>query len=329
MAELRKWPMALNQPGYDYPAELFRAQYYGSTSGGNGVSDPGALKVTAQPAPDGTVSIVPGGAYARSTYAGASGQSYYTHNFQPFTLTIPPTGSASDGRHDLVILRVCDPQYDQHPDHPGGEISEEEAANYDFWWFEIHQGRAVRTAFDFPHVKLAHIRRGANQTIVRPQDIYDLRELANPKTAVHPHALNMPAGTNQSVHTGSTVWPTLSTHTAHIPEFATQAKVIAGWNQLHAHREAGSAAPAHGNARIGLSLGGETIYTQQTHWNTTGDQNFERFGIALADTVSIPEHFRGEDVTVQFFATKYPGPNAYVDSNSSTSLTLFFEQGVV
>lgn len=325
MADLKRWPLALNQPGYDYPAELFRAQYYGSTAGGNGVGDPGALKVLAQPAPDGTVSIVPGGAYVRSTYAGAQGQSYYAHNFQPYTLDIPPTGSASGGRHDLLILRVCDPQYDQHPDHPGGEISAEEAAGYDFWWFELHQGRSATTDFDFPHVKLAHIRRPANTTIVSPEHIVDLRELAKPQIQPHVRGNNLTSDDEQSLHSGTTVWPTDATHTARIPEWSTRVQVLANWSTIRTQ----GTSPVLGLVRVFLiHPDGTELSTQESRWRVAGGADRDTRNIVLADNMAVPEKFRGEDVRVELRGTKLSGPNVYMTGNSSWSLQLFFEQEI-
>jgi len=331
MAELKNWPWILNQPGYEYPAELVRAQHYDATSGGNGVGSPTAMKVTAQPAPDGTVSILPGGATAVSTYAGADGQSYHAQNFQPFMLDVPPTGSSAGGRHDLVILRVCDPQYDEHPEHGGGPISAEEAANYDFWWYELHQGKPVRLEFDFPHVKLAHIRRGPNQTIVRPEDIHDIRELANPKNRVHMFARNLYLSEQQSLHSAERIWPQVGTHTVHIPEFATRLHLQASWGTVRSHEEAGSGRLAQGWVQVHfVHPDGDRLIGQQASWNTSGDQNRERFNIVLGDQRPIPEKFRGEDVTVEFRGRKTNvGPNIYMDGDSSISLITYFEQGVL
>ena len=329
MADLKRWPMALNQPGYEYPAELFRAEHHDATSGGNGVGAPTALKVTAQAAADGTVSILPGGATIKSTYAGADGQSYHARNFQPFTLEVPPTGSASGGRHDLVILRVCDPQYDTHPDHGGGEISAEEAANYDFWWFELLQNRAASTAFDFPHVKLAQIRRGPNQTIVTSDDIVDLRELANPKNYLHMRANNLNMADAQSLHTGSKVWPEQATHTMHIPEWATHVQMHAAWGTVHAHQTTENTA-ASGQVRVALVLPGEgTISSQQSTWRTVEGSNRERFNIVLGDNRPVPAAFRGRDVQVELRGTKTWGANIYMDGDSTWTVQLYFEQDVL
>lgn len=325
---VRKWPLALNQPGYDYPAEVFRAQHYGASAGGNGVVDPGALKVVAQPAPDGTVSVVPGGAYAKSTYAGAAGQSYYVPSFEPEVLTIPPTGSASGGRHDLVILRVCDPQYDVHPEQPGGEITAEEAANYDFWWFEIHQGKPATATFDFPFVRLAGINRPANTTIVAPEHITDLRELANPQNHLHMRGNNLISDDRQSLHSGTTIWPNDATHYMKIPEFATNVVIRGSWETVAANRENRS----QGTAVIALvHPDGSEIKTQQTRWRNVRDGDSTRdesLNIHNSDSRPVPAKFRGETVRVEMRATKISGPNVYMDGNSSWAVTLYFEQEI-
>ena len=326
MADLKRWPYALNQPGYEYPAEMFRAEHHDATSGGNGVGAPTALKVTAQAAPDGTEQILPGGAKGKAAYAGAAVRTSRARNFQPYTLDVPATGSASGGRHDLVILRVCDPQYDVHPDHAGGEITAEEAAQLDFWWLEIHQGKSATTSFDFPFVPLAHIRRGPNQTIVRPEDIIDLRKLANPQTLLHMRANNLVSSDTQSLHTGSKVWPTDATHTVRVPEFATRVHALANWSNILAERTTAVQALV----RIFLiHPDGTELSTQESRWRPIAGTGCERFNVVLSDNRPIPEKFRGEDVRVELRGTKLSGPNVYMDGNSSWSLQLYFEQEIV
>lgn len=329
MADIKQWPYALNQPGYDYPAELFRAQHYDATSGGNGVGSPTALKVSAQPAPDGTVRISPGGATIRSTYPGAEGQSYHAQNFQPYTLTVPPRGSGGE-RHDLVILRVCDPQYDVHPDHPGGEISEEEAADYDFWWFELHQGRAANTTFDFPFVPLAHIRRPANTTIVTDDHIVDLRQMANPKTWLHMRANQLLDAETEYVYSETDVWPEDATQYVRFPEWATRLHVSATWGTIRSHHEHGdSGNPANGSVQVRFNHpDGDRYHTQASLWNFSGDQDSERISVVLGDNRPIPAKYRGELVRVEMLGNKRGGPNVYMDGASSWVLQLYFEQEI-
>lgn len=217
----KNWPWALNQPGYKYPAEMLRAQHYSKTSGGNGVSSPTALKVKAQPAPDGTVQVGPGGADAVSTYAGQIDQSYFAMNFQTQNVAVAPTGSASGGRTDLLVLRICDPENDEHPDAPG-EITAAQAADLSFWWFEVLQGVSFGATLPYPHVPLAEIRRPANTTIVAPEHIIDVRSLSNPQTdsAVITDVHGTSAPSDMGANNGS--WFTAFTQHIVVPEWCNK-----------------------------------------------------------------------------------------------------------
>lgn len=331
MAELRRVPWMLNQPGACYPAEYLRAQHHDATSGGTGVSTPEALKVEAQEAPDGSVRIAPGGGTAKSTYPGQENQSYQATNFQPYRFEIEPTGSASKGRHDLLIQRFIDPEHEDVPGYDGEyPIPKSTAQEMDFWWFEVYQGRSSKTEFDFPHVKLAHIRREPNKTIIEPSDITDLRRLAAPKTWLHMKARNLNIAETQSLHTGSKVWPTPQTHTVTFPQWATRLHVNATVGMARSHATAGDRGVASGNFLVFfIHPDGTEINTQQTDWRTAGDQDRERFNIVLAHTLKIPKKFRGEDITVEYRARKYGGPNVYADGATSYLTQVYFEQDVV
>jgi len=331
MADVKNWPWLLNQPfpeDVGYPAEIVRGQHFDATSGGNGVSSPRALKVVAQEAPDGTVQILPGGGTAVSNYPGVENQSYQATNFQPYTLTIPPTGSSSGGRHDLVIQRFLDPQFEDHPD-ADGELTPETAAMLDFWWFEVHQGKAATTKLDFPHVKLAHIKRPANTTIVEDPHIIDLRELANPKNHLHMRANNLNMADEQSLHTGSEVWPENATHTVRVPEWATHMQIHATVGMVRSHASAGDAGVARGNFQFRLTApDGTQSTTQQAEWSTAGDQDSERFTIVLGHNLAVREQARGQECTIDLLARKYFGPNVYADGATSWIVQVFFEQEV-
>lgn len=328
MADVKQWPWLLNQrfPEYmGYPAEIVRGQHFDATSGGNGVSSPRALKVVAQEAPDGTAQILPGGGTAVSNYAGVENQSYQATNFKPYTLDIPPTGSSSGGRHDLIIQRFLDPQYEKHPDADGA-LTPEVAATLDFWWFEVVQGRSADTKFSFPHVKLAHLKRPANTTIVEDSHITDLRKLANPKTWLHMRANNMITPDTQSLHSESTIWPTDATHTMRIPEYATRVQIWGNWASALAVGDSTS----EGVVVIALAHpDGSEIRTQQSRWrNTRTGSSSQTLDIMLGDSRPVPEKFRGQTVTVEMRGTKTRGPNVYMDGNSSWSVQLYFEQEI-
>ena len=331
----KKWPWPMNQPGQPYPAEILRAQHYAATSGGNGVSSPESFKVVAQSAPDGTVQVLPGGADVVSTYAGQSEQTYHARDFRPNTVEIAPTGSSSGGRHDLVVLRVCDPQFDDHPEaqrNEQGEITAEEAAKHDFWWIEVIQGRSATTPLPYPHVKLAHIRRPANTTIVTNDHIIDLRELSNPKNHLHMRSANLYMSEEQSLHTGGDgttpfEWPRSATHYARIPEWAEKVQIAASWGTVRASST--STGTARGVVHVYLiSPDGREIRTQQSSWRYAGGERSDRFNIVLGDDINIPASFRGQECRVELRGVKRTGPNIYMDGDSSWTLQLYFEQEI-
>lgn len=328
MADLKRWPWALNQPGYEYPAEYLRAQHFDATSGGNGVGSPTACKVVAQTAADGTVSILPGGATARSTYAGAEGQSYHMHVFAPIVVEVPQTGSASGGRNDLLVLRVSDPQYgDYPPGAPRRELTAEEAAEYDFWYPHLIQGTSAGVQLEYPHVKLAHIRRGPNATIVTSDDIRDLRELAVSKQRRFYAARNLNIGQEEGAHTNTSVWPRGATQTVEIPDFATRVVIGAQWGTVLTGPT--SSTPAYGNVQVALTHpDGTEIVTQASRWNS-GTVQGQRFNIVLGHFLNIPAKFRGQDATVEMLGVRLGGNSSPImDSMSSYILDLQFEQDV-
>lgn len=330
MADVKQWPWLLNQPfpeDMGYPAEIVRGQHFDATSGGNGVSSPRALKVQAQAAPDGTVQILPGGGTAVSNYAGVENQSYQATNFQPYTLDIPPTGSSSGGRHDLIIQRFLDPQYEDHPD-ADGELTPETAATLDFWWFEVHQGKSATTKFDFPHVKLAGIKRPANTTIVEDSHITDLRELANPKNHLHMRANNLKIADTVQLGSSDRVWPADATHTVRFPEFATRMKIMATWATVRSGSTTGSNR-AEGRVQVRLTHpNGDTQLTQMSEWRTPGDEANARFTFVLADSLGVRNSFRGQEIKVELVGRKYSGPNVFMDGVSSWAVQLYFEQEI-
>lgn len=333
------WPWAVNLPvpeGHGYPAEMLRAQHYASTSGGNGVSSPAAMKVVPQAAPDGTVQLLPGGADIVSTYDGMHEQSYYSHVFQTRMLVVPPTGSASGGRTDLVIRRICDPDFEDHPDVPPeqkGDISPELAVTLDLDWYELLPGHDENASLPYPHVKLAKIVRPANTTIVNASHIVDLRELSNPQVKLHMRSANLYMSEEQSLHTGGDgttpfVWPSSATHYAQVPEWAEKVQIAASWGTIRASHI--SPGMARGVVHVYLiNPEGREIRTQQSSWRYAGGERNDRFNIVLGDDINIPKSFRGKPCRVELRGVKRSGPNIYMDGDSTWTVQLFFEQGVV
>lgn len=226
MAPVPQYAWAIDQAGVKLPAAIMRGQHYDSTSGGTGVGSPRALKVLPQAAPDNTVMILPGGGTAVSTYAGHENQSYQATNFKPQTLEIPPTGSSSGGRTDLIIQRWLDPNEEPHPDYDGEyPIPAEIAKDLWYWRFECKPGMDRTARLDYPHVKLSELNRPANTTIVNESHITDLRELADPQSKTVPLSGSL-TETKSASRTGNYV--TFYEFLVDVPEWANRAAVTVG-----------------------------------------------------------------------------------------------------
>lgn len=296
MAPVPQYAWAIDQAGVKLPAAILRGQHYDATSGGIGVGSPRALKVLPQAAPDNTVMILPGGGTAVSTYAGHENQSYQATNFKPQTLEIPPTGSSSGGRTDLIIQRWLDPNEEPHPDYSGDyPIPAEIAKDLWFWRFEHKPGASATTRFDYPHVKLAEIRRPANTTIVTDAHITDLRKLA--KANSHPDKYEQMVGERTEVkRTGS--WNTLAEVPVDVPEWATHAAIDVGIGGAYMKGVAG-------RGDFGMTgLGNTSAVGHTPWWEARGDATgFRRIPyIQAGRKLNVRENYRGTTATIYIIA---------------------------
>lgn len=97
--------------GAEVTAAVARQTLFDATSGAEGVSSVGSMKVQALQTPGPKVRIAPGGAIINNRYTGGAGQSYAARNATQTEIPITATGSAG-GRTDLVVLRILDPDFE-------------------------------------------------------------------------------------------------------------------------------------------------------------------------------------------------------------------------
>ncbi len=287
MADIPQYAWAIDQAGPKLTAAILRGQHHDSTSGGTGVGSPRALKVVPQAAPDNTVLILPGGGTAKSTYPGHENQSYQGTNFKPQTLEIPPTGSSSGGRTDLIIQRFLDPNEEPHPDYSGEyPIPPEVAKTLWQWRIECKTGMDRTATFDYPHVQLGEIVRPANTTIVDDSHIIDLRQLANPKSDRVKVSQNV--NTRQEVTRTGTA-RRVAEFEVLVPEWATHAAIDVSLGGAYMRG-------ASGRGWLGIAAFNNTAYNETTPWweeggSTTG---FRRIPyIQAGRTLAIAPERRG------------------------------------
>lgn len=294
-------PYFIGIEGVRHSGEVVRHALYTSTGGAEGVSSPGALKVTASPAADKFIRIAPGGGLLVSKYAGASEQSYAARNASESAIEVPATGSGG-GRTDVVIMRILDPQYEgQMP------VGLEELNAFQYVRLELIQGVAdtVQTAKDlnlsYPAIALARIKRPLNKTIVENADITNLRELAQPRSLRRIISINPTA--NHPVPTaGYSSWPILAAQRPliSIPSWATVLKIVGHYGGI----EFIEPADAVGNTVVGIrtGFGAEGAENGIIVENTPGRGHYTVSGVH-----AVPLNVRGTKQLINVQATRSAG----------------------
>ncbi len=231
-----------------------------ATRGGNGISLPEDLKVTALPVAGAFVRVVrgpSGSAALRSRYPSAAGQSYLTLLSASEDVPVPATGSGG-GATRYVIQRVFDPKFE-------GQAAVAE--------FALITGPATlappyNLGLTYPHVVLARINQPASTATITQAMIQDLRSLAYPLQSRGLLTI-YPSQDHPIPTTGYASWPILAAQRPllDVPSWATRLDVVAHFSGIQFIEPAGiDANPTVAGIRSGFG--------------TEGSEN----GIIIADT---------------------------------------------
>lgn len=318
--------------GAAHSPEVVRQSLYDSTSGAEGISSVGALKVQAQATPGASVRVAPGGSLLNNRYPGGAGQSYSARNASQTTVPVAATGS-SGGRTDAVILRIVDPQYaGQPPADPNNfQYTRLETATAPAGITDISQ-----LSLAYPAILLARITIPANTGTITSGMITDLRKVAQPRreTALRTHALT---GSDSSILSNTTAYPSAgqswppSAETGlgsiDIPSWATRMKIVMWWGGINV--------PA-GDARgllwvqVGQTVNPDNVKTQGVTYNGVNSSNASRTTMFVADERPVPVALRGTSQAFYPRGNAVPGTAAAywrVDSGSNLYLQVeFMEQ---
>lgn len=306
--------------GAEHSPEVVRQSLFDSTGGAEGISSVGALKVSAQSTPNGTVRVAPGGAILNNRYAGGSGQSYSARNASQTSVSITATGSAG-GRTDALILRILDPQYEGQPpaDPNAFQYTRLVAVPAPAGITRIEQLNLT-----YPAILLARITIPANTGTITNAMITDLREVAIPRreSVLRTYAFT---GGEGKVLGNTTAYPTGSTWaeeapdawgSIRIPSWATRVRLTMMW--------AGVGAPA-GNAKgyvwvqIGLNSNTDKVVTQATRYDTASSGGWTRQVFVAADDRYINPGLRGTEQKIY--------PRANVDASVPTAARVQLDAG--
>jgi hypothetical protein len=277
---------------------MARLQLQSATRGGQGIVEPGDLRVTATEVPGSNVQAAAGGVVVRGAEAAFQG-SYYGHNVGIDTVSVNPTGSGG-GRTDMVVARVEDPTVDGTPwTHPvDGQLIFTRV-------IENVSADATEPPAGMSAIPLARITLPANTATITQDMITDLRQMIDPRQlpmkrvqrGVTPYEL-LGNVTTYYENAPNLVWSQVP-----IPEWATQVQMIGHWMNMWQSSDdlaSGSGSTdARGRARIALGYGaggGPTdIVTESIAYNfNLNTSNGERRSFGLADQQPIPAEMRGQ-----------------------------------
>jgi len=303
--------------GAQHSPEVARALAYAATTGAEGVSGIGDLKVQAQAVPNGTVRVLPGAGLLLNRYAGGTGQTYSLRNATQTDLTVTATGSGG-GRTDLVVARVLDPQYEG--------TAPADPTTFQYSRVEIIEGvpAATKTAkelnLSYPAIALARITLPASTATVTASMITDLRRVAQPRrerammTVFPSSTLSMPTA-------GYSSWPlTTATRPAvSVPIWATKVDIVAHVTGVKFTKVSAVDTVAGIRTGFGSSLPAENSILIQDAEDSGG-----RYSYTWVGTHTVTEAMRGTDQVVNIQAVRSSGTGLWV-ADYQTSIVLDWE----
>ncbi|MFD5753818.1 hypothetical protein ACFWIZ_00735 [Streptomyces sp. NPDC127044] len=310
--------MTLIQPpmmvkGGTHPARTMRMMIRDLSRGSQGVTEYNDLKVTQQTTPGAGVQIGDGSGVVRGA---AWGQGSYTqYNVGSALVNIAPTGA--QGRTDMVVLRVLDPEYEGSLDPTKDNIG----------FFDVVSNvssTATQPPAGMSAIPLARVALPSNCATVTAAMITDLRRIANPRrdrqlyTAFPGSPLNRLVYQDNQWHN----WPSAARWSIDVPAWAVSAKIVTTVAGLRLDT-------ANVFASMRQVLG--TVQGQGTAIDDDQGANTRRSTIVVADSLTVPAAMRGttQSLYLQTFMSKAETGNLGVDGGTSLITDVEFEEGVV
>ena len=302
-------PILVN--GATHSAEQFRAMVQDLARGAEGITQGGDLKVTQLSTPGAGVQVVDGSGLVRGKVSAFQG-TYSVRNQGAATVDIVATGGSA--RSDMVILRVEDPQYEGTLDPAVDQIN----------YFQVISGVSP-AATTIPDgrtgIPLARIDIPASTSTITNAYIKDIRAVANPRRD-RQMLTQFPASQAASITNSNGAWQTFSTAAGWniaIPTWASTARIRIDIAQIKY-----TTAQFIGALRATF---GASLTLQQVILDD--NQTAIRRAVAVvADTLTIPDAYRGTTQLLRPQATGTSGNTGAVTVDASTTLIAdveFFE----
>jgi hypothetical protein len=307
-------PMMVN--GGTHPARTMRMMIRDLSRGSQGVTEYNDLKVTQQTTPGAGVQVADGSGVVR----GASwGQGSYTqYNVGSATVNIAPTGA--QGRNDLVVLRVLDPEYE-------GSLN---PAKDSIGFFDV-VSNVSSTATDPPAgmtaIPLARVALPPNCATVTDAMITDLRKICNPRRDRQIYTASPTGEQNWGGNAKGTFvqWPPAAKWTITVPVWAVRARIkfdVAAVQVL--------TGGVWGKAAFKLG----TVQGQGIAFDTgafvSGDHS-QRVNFISADTLTVPWMLRGTSLVLQAMVAMDNAAAGTLQADVSTTAIadVEFEEGAI
>ncbi|MEW1700363.1 hypothetical protein [Streptomyces sp. NPDC091278] len=277
--------MALIQPpmlthGGTHPARAFRMMVRDLARGQQGVTEGNDLRVRQLPTAGPGVLVGDGSAVVRGA-EWAQG-SYTQYNVGDTNVPIVP-GGAND-RHDLLLLRIEDPEYDGNRN----------PAEDDVGYFHVIPGVSATTTTapaGMTAIPLARIAVPANTYQITDGMITDLRQIANPRRE-RSLATAYPASLTELRYQDGVWrnWPPQASWQVAVPPWATQMRAVVTIAGLRMDR---ANVYATMQVAFGALLGDDTVLDDDQ------GPGRRRTTAVIAHTLSVPSSMRGTTQTMR------------------------------
>ncbi|MGW3657199.1 hypothetical protein ACWD6R_16560 [Streptomyces sp. NPDC005151] len=306
-------PMMVN--GGTHPARTMRMMIRDLSRGSQGVTEYNDLKVSPMTTPGAGVQVADGSGVVRGA---AWGQGSYTqYNVGSATVNIAPTGA--QGRTDMVVLRVLDPEYEGSRDPAKDDIGY-------FYVVSNVSSTATQPPAGMTAIPLARIAIPANTATITAAMITDLRGIANPRRDRQIYTAS-PTGDQTWVgnKNGTYVaWPQAARWNIAVPVWAVRTRIVFTVSAVQV-----MFGSVWGNAAFKLgTVQGQGI-TFDTGVFTSSDRS-QRVNLISADTLTIPASLRGTTQSLQALVALDSGNVGILQADKATTAIadVEFEEGV-
>ncbi|WP_399554164.1 hypothetical protein OG582_40915 (plasmid) [Streptomyces anulatus] len=297
-------PRPILTDGATHPAQQFRNLVSDLARDNEGVTRGTDLKVTQLGTPGGSVQVSSGTGLVRGRYAAYQG-TYAVMNVGSTNVDIAPTGGSP--RSDMLIIRVEDKGYEGNIDPAVGEV------NY-FQIISNVSSSATAIPDGRTGIPLARIDIPASTSTITNAMIKDIRQVANPRRdrQMYPHS---PASASTEITGSASSWGYFTTEAGWnlaVPTWASKALI-----RIDMYSVRVSTANFYGAVRA--VFGSSLLVVQAVSVDDNQGTAIRRINVGIADTITIPDAYRGTTQLLRPQAAGYSGNTGRISVDGSST----------